>query len=374
MSTALAPSAPCRQILVIHQNIEARQPLLQDLRGQFTLLDSSDLTEAIAYIHQQKPLLTILDMDLILENQDEHLFTQIKTPLTLYISAYDSLDQRLKAYELGGDDFLGGDITSKALQTEVKRLFAMYEREQTLIKGKSDATQMALSAMTEASMYGDALRFINNLHSAETITAVRDLFFTYMKSLDLNTSLCLRCTTTNYYNSAKNPCSPIEIDIFKALGNKDRTIALSNRYIVNGTVVSFIVKDMPIDNELQMGRLRDILVTAVDGIDAKVLEIQRVNLIRETTQELADASKRLSYVVSAHKQYVASAMEKSITEINASFHRLDMSDEQELFFTALCTKLVEGLDQSTEQISHEQQVLQCLWLSMDNLVNFQVDE
>ena len=75
--------------------------------------------------------------------------------------------------------------------------------------------------------------------------------------------------------------------------------------------------------------VRDILATLTEGLDAKLVDLQRLGLLKQTSNELASSSQRLANVVKDHEKNITSAMNHVVTEINSSFHILELTEKQE---------------------------------------------
>jgi len=61
----------------------------------------------------------------------------------------------------------------------------------------------------------------------------------------------------------------MEVELFDVLKNRGRLYNFGPRMIINDSHVSVLIKNMPLDDEIQVGRLRDILAVIIEGFEAR---------------------------------------------------------------------------------------------------------
>ncbi|PCK09965.1 MAG: hypothetical protein COA42_01520 [Alteromonadaceae bacterium] len=359
-------------LLVIDDDADMHELLSDVFADEYDVHSTLNGEEILEHCDRIKP--NVILLDILLEKESglticSHLRQNAKhQPMILFISGKNGLKQRLEAYNHGGDDFLPKPFQISELRAKVEILNTLAVKRDELKVNNEFATRTALNAMTEASQYGGVLRFFNNMYKASSIEKIRDEFFTLMNDLGLKTSIQFRTETTVEYNSSGQECSPIEQHIYENLHLQGRLIPFSNRLMVNGKFISFIVKNMPVDDEFATGRLNDILATTIEGLDSKAQELLRLNLLRQTAKEVAASSQRLSGIMGDHEGFIVGAMNHVISEINSSFHTLEMNEEQEVFFTGLAENIINSIETSFVRIGNEQNVLNCLWLSLSSVL------
>lgn len=337
--------------------------LSKDYQAQY----ATDIETAVPMIIDLHPAIVILDINLPQGNGlqlGEEISKLESKPMVLYISGDNSLEMRLDAYQHGGADFLAKPFRVQELRAKIETLDKLHKEQSQLKKSSDYATETAMNAMAEASQYGEVLRFYNAMYKATSIDEVKSSFFSLMATFQLQSSIQFRVDEIVTHDYLGNACSPIEMQIYENLAQGDRIIPFSSRMMVNGTYVSFIVKNMPLENKESNGRLRDILATLVEGLDAKLLDLQRLGLLRQTSRELAMSSQRLTGVMQAHEEFITGAMNHVISSINASFDVLELTEIQEEFFTKLTERVLNGMEDSFIHIGNETDVLNCIRRSL----------
>lgn len=364
---------PLPQVLVIDDDPDLCELIQDSLFESYTItLCNNANTEAVDLVQELQPAVIVLDINLPNGNGLDLCKTiSLETkspPLILLISGDNSLEVRLDAYNSGGADFLAKPFRLQELRAKVDTLNKLHQRQRQLTQSSDYATKTAMNAMAEASQYGEVLRFYNAMYKTNSVKTVASNFFRLMENFGLQSSIQFRTRSTESYDHLNQECSPIELQIYESLAESDRLISFSNRLMVNGTYASFIIKNMPTD-EVSHGRLRDILATLIEGVDGKLVELQRLDLLRQTSAELAASTQRLSKVINAHEGFITDAMNHVISEISGSFNTLEMTEAQEVFFTKLSEKLINSMEESFIHVGNETDVLDCLRLSLSVMLS-----
>ena len=366
------------RVLVVDDDPDLCELMQDALSDEYDIQTCSEGSEVRSRCEQWKPAIVILDVFLN-KNNALHICQDVvenveHPPMFLVISGQNTLEQRLDSYNYGGDDFLAKPFQISELKAKVATLCQFYKQRADLHTTNEYATKTAMNAMAEAAQYGGVLRFFNDMYKADNVEKIKTSFFRLMNEFGLKSSIQFRMHDTQTFDYTGAECSPIEMQIYDNLNIEGRIIPFSNRVLVNGLFVSFIVKNMPIDDDVTHGRLKDILATLVEGLNSKISDLQRLNLLRQTASEVAACSQRLSDVMNHHEGFIMTAMSHVISEINSSFNVLDLNEEQEKFFTNLAENIINSVESSFVHIGNEQDVLNCLWRSLVTVLDQQSDD
>ena len=361
------------KILIVDQN-KSTSEQFSNILAQYQHYEieiSTSIDSTIAMCSTYEPIIVMININAFLDDS-KNLIDAIKSSLPLHpsilcLSEKLAEEDRLAAYRYGGDDILQIPVTADELILKLDRLQAFHKQQRSLEADTENATRTAMNAMVEASQYGGVLRFFNDMYLSKSEEDIKDYFFSLMGELGLKTSIQLRATNTKTFDSTEKDVRPIELQVYENMYDKDRLIRFSSRLMVNGTYVSFIVKNMPTD-ELIAGRFQDILTVVVEGLDSKLTDLQRLTLLHQTTEEVAASSERLNKVMQQNEKFIVNAMTHVISEINASFDILDLTEEQEAFFMNIIESVLKSVEENFVHIANEQDVLKCLWLTLKNVL------
>ena len=365
------------QVVVVDDDPDLCEIIEEALSEKYSVHVCHELEQAEAFVRGVSPSIVLLDVHLPGGSGlkfCEVLVSAPQPPLVFFISGDDSLELRLEAYAYGGADFLAKPFRLKELRVKVDALHSFYEGHLHLQESSEFATQTAMNAMAVASQYGEVLRFYNAMYKAECVDDIKDAFFGLMSTLQLQTSIQFRLDEVVTFDYLGGESSPLELQIYEKLAETDRMLPFLKRLMINGTYSSVIVKNMPVDDEVRDGRLRDTLATLIDGLDAKLIDLQRIGLVKHASSELGQSSERLGKVVKSHESKVTHAMSNVMTEINSSFHTLELTEQQEEFFTQLTESTLQSMEESFVLVSKETEIIDCIRLSLSEFLDNKTGE
>jgi len=282
----------------------------------------------------------------------------------VFVSGHNSLEERLRAYDAGGDDFVPKPFEMKELLAKVHAV-AHYQQNKRSLKDQEEFSRsMAFQSMAEASQYGYVLQFFKNSMHSKTLDELARHFFDMMSHLNLITSLQFHGRKIRSYDQVNGQCSPIEENLFELLRGVGRLYDFDNRTILNDKHVSFLIKNMPLDDEINYGRLRDVTAVIIEGLEAKYLDIEREQALKNILNRVQDIIDHLSEQISGHDSRMKVQTNNLIMEIRASFHELDLTLEQEEYFTALIQKSLNDMDSSDDGMQEASDALKRLAVSI----------
>jgi len=353
------------QLLVVDDDPDLCELIEDVLSENYMVHICNDAGDLDSVYSKANPTIALLDINLPNGN-GLHLCRSMcqsegQSPIVLLISGDSSMELKLDAYINGGSDFLAKPFKIRELQAKVDKLHELHETQKQLFQSKKFATK---AATIDASQYAELLRFYNAMYTADSCEVIRDKLFELMQSFCLEVSIQFRMETTQSYDHAHKVCSPIELQIYELLSTGERIIAFSNQLMVNGTHASMIIKNMPIEDETNNDRLRDILDTMIDGLDAKLLNLQRLNLLRQTSRELAQSNARLTKATKDHQAHTNNAMNHAISEIHSNVDALELNEGLEKFFAELAKNIILSTEESFAQILSETEIIDCLNISL----------
>ena len=253
----------------------------------------------------------------------------------VFVSGMNTLDERMKAYGAGGVDFIAKPFELMELLAKVKSVASYQAQKQSLKAAESMSRDMAFQSMSESSQYGCVLQFFRECFLCVDYPSLANAFFSLMEQLNLNTCLEIRVEEVQYFVPQGTSISPIEANIFELLDKKGRLYDFGQRTICNDKHVSFLIKNMPLDDEVLCGRLRDIIAVVVEGLEARVLDIKRQQTLTMVLEGMQSLLEGLSSSIQENDQKFCSALSNVTADIRSSFHILDMTEEQEDFFASL---------------------------------------
>jgi len=303
----------------------------------------------IAQVDKFKPHLILLDFEATNKLQAD-LCAQLKKqtttvpPTLAFIVKKGSLKQRIACAELGADDSIDKTIPNDELKFKIKELVRYHKEKELLSKSAENARKVAFTSMTEASQYGYVLQFITTSYQCNNIYQLAQAFFNFMQQLNLTCCIQIRDDyDTESMKANFTPCSPIDKEIFEVSLNKGRIIEFQNRLIVTENRLSVIVKNMPVDDPDQCGRIKDLIASATGGFEAKLLDLQQKGGLKQSIQDINSIIHHVNTQFSRQGNETAAVMNDLMVELSSALNILGLTEEQEVFFTQLVETQSEKL-------------------------------
>jgi hypothetical protein len=218
---------------------------------------------------------------------------------------------------------------------------------------------MANIAMAQASQYSYVMNFFKSLNHCQDPKQIANLFYEAMSFFNLNSTLQVTLNGEFYFDENLGDVSPIEKSIYELLKNNGRIYEFGRRMIINGRNVAFLIKNFP-EDEHAAGQARDFLAALVEGMESKIDELKVKAAIVEATSELSLAIGNINFGLGSHNIVVNNVMGDMIMDISSSYHKLELTDEQEEFFTDMVAKgsvqmsgaecLLKGIQEDLNQV------------------------
>ena len=332
------------------------------LQDKFNVIKVSSTEKLTEQIELEKPKSIILNVS-ALDQAPVQLCELVQSVSShkpdILIVASNSCDQQMlvQCYEAGVSDKLKMPFESQELLLKAKLSVARKNKELSLLNEIKENQDIVFNTMKQASQYSLVMTFFKNIALCTSVEDVAERFFETMHALELSSSLRVNLPTERYFHPNNKEVSAIEKNVYEALLDKGRLFEFKNRLIVNDNNVSFLVKNIPQD-DAELGLLRDYCAALVEGIEAKVVELNTQQGIDSAAMELGTSIDNLKGWIKEQNFIVNSAMSEMMMEIATSYHQLDMTDIQEEFLTTLIEKTTENISKAEIHLVNVSQELE----------------
>ncbi len=347
-------------ILVIDDERDFCDFLTSSLEDLYDVEGGTNGEDALALFEQRMHDIVLLDINLP-DIDGYEICKKIKKKskkdaLVLFISGHDTLEERLRAYEHGGDDFISKPVQIKELVAKIKTLEQYKKSKKKLKKSSENASELAFQSMEEANQMGVVFRFLRESFQCTNYLSLGQSMLAMMQALELKCCVQIRATEQTLTMCQEcQVCPPIEEEIFKLCCNRGRLFAFNNRIMVNDEHVSILVKNMPIDNEVLNGRFKDILAPVIETCESSYQNIRRQNALLEIMEDIQMTVSLVEQELEIHGKNAVAIMDEMVEQISNSLNVLGLTEEQELFCASLVEKSIEKLaDMQATAVSIDQ--------------------
>lgn len=321
--------------------------------------------------HHCDPVLVIVDLNLPDMSgfdicQALQQFKDSRDFAIFVISGDDSVNSRLKSFENGAHDFIAKPFEMQELKSKISRVIEYVQQHIHLKKEGDETRKMANIAMAQASQYSYVMNFFKSLNHCQTSQDIAKLFYEAMSFFQLISTIKITFKGLHYFDSDMGDVSPIEKSIYELLQDRGRIHEFGKRILINGRNVAFLIKNFP-DDEHAAGQARDFLAALVEGIESKIDELEVTAALVGATTDLANAIGNINHNLTAHSIAINSVMNDMIADISSSYHKLELTDEQETYFTNMVEKGTQQMNVAEDLLKGLQGELGQILLKMETI-------
>lgn len=342
------------KILVVDDDSTHIQLVEYLLGNNYSLTIANNGEEALAAFRHEIPDLVLLDISMpgmdgyevcrAIKEEDYNDDVAV-----IFVSGSDSMEERTKGYEVGGDDYVVKPFQVGEFRKKINATARFQRTKKALEKQQEDARSVAFESMKEASQYGQVLQFLKDSFHQDDIPSLIDALFRTLDQFSLNACIQVRLPDkTLSVRPFEQACSPIELELFGLLREKGRIFEFGDRLIVNDNHVSLLVKNLPTDDENLTGRLKDVLVVVVEGFDARLMDIQRKKAVTTVLERLDSAMNMVKSRFTDYTRKNVEIMDDLLINMNESMHILGLTDEQEQYYFGLVERALRKLNDTCD--------------------------
>lgn len=255
----------------------------------------------------------------------------------IFLSGHDGLEDRLRAYDAGGDDFLAKPFVPDEV---LRKADAALRHRRRLLATAGDGQQSFATAMTALTTLGEsgvALKFSRGALGCRSQKSLAELAIESMGALGVTCHVQIRLPEETLTLTPNGPASPLEESVFEKMSSMDRIFSFKNRMIVNYPRLSILATDMPVAEEDLCGRIRDHAAMiaeaaelAVDNIHLRTETARRADDLRSLSEASRTAIEALRTTYRDLQYATRLELESMTDSIEKMYVRLGLSDAQEL--------------------------------------------
>lgn len=324
------------QIMLVDDSPIDIQITLECLREEFLVAVATTGVDAIDMIvaGQVAPIVILLDVTMPGLNGYETCQRIRNNPDTahlevIFLSASSSIDEKLKGYEAGGNDYLTKPVVAEELLRKVRLAVGRDLLRQESEEQAKTAMETAMSAIMDAGDQANVVHFLQSSFQCGSAAQLAELIVSASENFELSNSVQIRTNREIINRSTSQPMPPLEIEMLQALSDSGRIIQRGRRLILNFGNISQLVKNMPIEDEDKCGRYRDHLALILEGACSRLnglMVLDQLNALMHTTNE---SIRRIREQQTENKKQSVTVMDDLFREIDTNFVHYGLTDLQE---------------------------------------------
>ena len=334
------------EILIVDDNATNVKLLERALEDDYSITKAYGGKEALKILRDKQ--FDVLLLDVNMPDYDGYKVCKVlrqssinKTIPVIFISALTELNDKLKGYEAGGQDYIEKPVKIPELVRKVDLVISNTKEIEKLNQQVSYATQTAMTALTNNSEQGIIISFMEKSFKADHIHELLNALTDSISQYSIDSCVQIRTEGQNV-----NACtssigiSRLENDLLEKAVNADRIVTLGKRGIFNSPRVSILVRNMPTDDDALYGRLVDHLAVIVVAADARCKHIEMQenklglrNRALDRVVEIADEEiEKIQDQFTTFREETRRIMSELHNDIEDSLVEFKMTESQEDHF------------------------------------------
>lgn len=275
-------------------------------------------------------------------------------PVT-FVSALDTLAERLAGYEVGGDDYICKPFEAGELLSKVTIAVKYKKERESLMAEAERAMSKAMSATKDTGDVGVVLDFVRSTMNCDTAEKLADLSLYTISSMGFRSSVQIRMGDEVVHKSSDGAINQLERTVVKKMCKEDSVVDLGVRSVFNFDHVSVLIKNMPLDDQGKYERVKSTIALLTEAMEIRLQALAQsmpktaIDNSSNNKSKLATLVQRVEALLgqldeSVNKfapQYIKILSELSY-KLEGSFSGLALTEDQEQL-------LIDLVDQSMNQ-------------------------
>ncbi len=342
-----------KHIVVVDDHPTNLLLILRTLEEQYRISCVENGRECLAIMAADKPDLVLMDVRMPQMNgyeccrliKDNYEFQHIPV---IFLSAHTEIEDKIKGYEAGGDDYLTKPCEMQEMLAKIKHNLAVVDEFQGKLKGANDFATLAMSNSGEL---GVVLQFMEASFHCDDLDSLAQSLLSTLQAYDLNASLQLRGSNEILNTSTGRPCAPLEVSLMTQIIGGDKITQLGRRCLCTEKHISLLIKNLPVDDPMLCGRLKDHIVSLLNGANTRMenlnmaleKENQVINRIKVALENVEKTLVNIEDLADKKHIKISNIVSTLTGSINEAFSQLALTEEQENHFNTLLNKSSDDL-------------------------------
>lgn len=274
-----------------HQNLNLLQLALE---VHFDVISSTGDEPISELVLDCEPDIILLDIMLTDSSgydvcRELRSMTLPKQVIVIFISSLNSLEDKLKAYEAGGDDYICKPVNLAELEYKLEAYEKRINQQNVLEQQVEEASRAAFASMAQSSELRLLIEFFTNSLTIDNFDQLYKATNNVIRNFHLMGSVEFRSDELiKQYPLDK--VSQLESEILELGKRAKRIVPFGRNMLFNSRRCSLLIKQLPLDETL-LGRVKDHLVILLEIIDSRIFSIQNKNNRRQALQLAITALK-----------------------------------------------------------------------------------
>lgn len=332
------------RVLIVDDSPVDLRMVMACIKNDYQVIAATNGREALELLQTTKAEVVLLDVTMP-DMSGYEVCSKIRETnphiQIIFLSANDGLNEILKDYDVGGNDYITKPFSPEILLNKISKSIEYLTQVERLESEKNSASGAFITAITSMGDLGGVINFLRTSFKVNTSDELATLLLNELQNYQLSGCVQLRSEYAFKNFTNQNDVSPLESELLTRIAAmNDRFIENGKRMFINYPKVSVLIKNMPVDDDSKMGRLRDTLAILIEGTNEKQISIEKdktmIAMMEVSSKTklsiLNETLEGLSFIKTVHEELKhsnLSLMDSTVDSIQNTFFNLGLTDQQE---------------------------------------------
>ena len=268
----------------------------------------------------------------------------------IFLSGHDQIEDRLKGYESGGDDYLSKPFNPFEFKTKIQNVLDIVAKRGELTSQVAYATQTAMTAMTSMGEMGLLLETLKKFNTCMDCDSLIDATLAGLSLYELQGAVQIRTPEGKLTKTDRGPATPLEESVIDHMARMERIMSFKSRMSITYEHVSLLINNMPVDDPDRCGRLRDHIAMLAEGADVRlqgILAMQASNrrgiAIEQTIGRIGEALRAIDADQRQSQINTRFAVDDAIHQFDRALLSVALSEAQETYLSNIIKQGLENI-------------------------------
>lgn len=249
------------------------------------------------------------------------------TVTVVFVSAHDTSEDRIAAYEAGGDDYLLKPVAAHELRHKLSSIVAHREAIQALAHRSNTAQVLVQKAFGKVGDLGTVVDTLRKLAAQRNQDAVADLFIATLKVWALEGAVRVLVGDTPLDRTTDGPLSPLAASVLATRRETGHIFEFGSRALITYSRIAVLIHNLPTDEPERRASLLEHLSTLTESANLRVQDIELLNgspaRSTDCAKQLADLGRSLVHISEQGRDNLAQAQHLLIEPLENLERALD---------------------------------------------------
>ncbi|MDG6098305.1 response regulator transcription factor [Alteromonas sp. ZYF713] len=326
------------EIVVVDDDI-ITLTLLEEALADFSVMIMASPLEALEAVRgmDDPPLLIILDV-----NMPDMSGFELCVKLREFISEEQSdiifhtssseMEERLKGYEIGANDFLIKPIEIQELRKKARSIVKRGKKRREDKASTESNSQLIQAVISDLTEQGILIHYFRAASKTSSISSLLNLIVKTATSFGISSSVQVKYEMNDIeYRQALSTeasISALERELLDRLEYSERIMSRGKRLFLNYPPFTQIIKNMP-DDPAQAGRFRDHLAIILEAASSQYRDIVKTEEVNLMIQELEVVQKKADSDNQTKNRQVLDTLTELVDSVESKIFEYGLTEEQE---------------------------------------------